>query len=284
MGGDGHMMCACPSGEVEVGGECSAPLTDDDCAETNQVANSAGTACVDLPYCVPPQVVKADHTGCELPAGQDNCEGGTNTIWDPVLGYCRSLCSSGQHWDNALHRCVYDDIPSDDTDTDGDGTPDSEDTDDDNDGTPDSEDPDDNNDGTNDDGTQAAPPRDTDHDGTPDSTDTDDDNDGTPDSEDDDDNGNGVPDNEDSPNFQFGTVEDVTVAKTEKTVQLTREMSAVGSCPASIAMDLVSFGVSRSSFEMSWTPVCDFARGVRPFVIIGSLLGAALFLFFLLKP
>jgi hypothetical protein len=187
-------------------------------------------------------------------------------------------------YDNALHRCVYEDIPPDDTDTDDDGTPDSEDTDDDNDGTPDSEDPDDNNDGTNDDGTQASPPRDTDHDGINDTQDTDDDNDGIPDSEDDDDNGNGTPDNEDSPNFQFGTVEDVPVAKTEKTFQLNREMSAVGSCPAAIEMQLQSFGVSRQDFVLEWTPVCDFARGVRPFVIIGSLLGAALFLFFLLKP
>jgi hypothetical protein len=277
MGTDGHMTCACASGQIKIDGYCSFPLDDADCAETNQVPNWDGSACVDPPVvCQSPSVRDPETNTCVAGPGQENCDPQSGTIWDESLGYCRAPCGLPSTWDDTLDRCVFPDVPPvTGDDTDGDGIPDSEDDDDDGDGLPDDRDtrP-----------GQGGESRDTDHDGIDDDEDEDDDGDGIPDTQDTDDNDNEVDDRDEDPAVQFGTVEDVALKNDERKVELRREMSASGSCPAPVEMDLVSFGISRSSFSLEWTPVCDFARGVRPFVIIGALLGAALFLFNLLKP
>lgn len=61
----------------------------------------------------------------------------------------------------------------------------------------------------------------------------------------------------------------------ERSVSWSQEGGAAGSCPADKPVAL-PFGQSAS---LSWQPVCDFASGVRPFVIGLAWLSAGLFLF-----
>lgn len=50
--------------------------------------------------------------------------------------------------------------------------------------------------------------------------------------------------------------------------------TAAGSCPSPIELDVLG-----SVQHLKWDAVCDFATGIRPFVLIGSLLSAGMLLF-----
>jgi hypothetical protein len=50
--------------------------------------------------------------------------------------------------------------------------------------------------------------------------------------------------------------------------------TAAGSCPSPIMLSILG-----TTHALKWDPVCDFAEGIRPFVIIGSILGAGILLF-----
>ena len=74
---------------------------------------------------------------------------------------------------------------------------------------------------------------------------------------------------------ELGDPQDEEVQNEERSVSWSQEGGAAGSCPADKPVAL-PFGQSAS---LSWQPVCDFATGVRPFVIGAAWLSAGLFLF-----
>lgn len=61
-------------------------------------------------------------------------------------------------------------------------------------------------------------------------------------------------------------------------LKLESELSDAGSCPRPVAISILG-----SSHTLSWQPVCDFASGMRPVVLIVAWLSAVLFLFFRLR-
>lgn len=73
---------------------------------------------------------------------------------------------------------------------------------------------------------------------------------------------------------ELGHAEDEQLDEETEDVDFQQEGGAAGSCPAS-----VPFWAGGTAQEMSWQPTCDFASGIRPFVIGLSWLSAGIFVF-----
>jgi len=73
---------------------------------------------------------------------------------------------------------------------------------------------------------------------------------------------------------ELGDPEDEELPKDDRDVTWSQEGGASGGCPAP-----KSFSVMGTAQSLSWQPVCDFASGIRPFVIGIAWLSAGIFLF-----
>jgi hypothetical protein len=73
---------------------------------------------------------------------------------------------------------------------------------------------------------------------------------------------------------EFGSDAGVELSQQTITPTFTSERSAAGSCPPDLQT-----GFMGTALTISWGPVCTFASGVRPAVLIGATLGAMLFVF-----
>jgi hypothetical protein len=73
---------------------------------------------------------------------------------------------------------------------------------------------------------------------------------------------------------ELGDPQDEELGEQDQDVSFDSEGGAAGSCPQSIP-----FFASGTSQSLSWQPTCDFASGIRPFVIGIAWLSAGLFVF-----
>jgi hypothetical protein len=77
---------------------------------------------------------------------------------------------------------------------------------------------------------------------------------------------------------ELGDSSDVDLPTQQRDVTWQQQGSAAGSCPSP-----QSATMGGNSYEFSWEPECQFARGIRPFVIGIAWLSAGLFLFFMAR-
>jgi len=71
-----------------------------------------------------------------------------------------------------------------------------------------------------------------------------------------------------------GSLSDETLPTATKDLSIISELSATGTCPADIPLSILGY-----EYAISWQPVCTFATGIRPYILIGCWLGAVLFVF-----
>lgn len=69
-------------------------------------------------------------------------------------------------------------------------------------------------------------------------------------------------------------VGEVEVVGVVRTVGFNQERAEAGSCPAPMGINLQA-----GMYEWEWQPICDFAEGMRPFVIVAATVSVGFFIF-----